>query len=113
VVAKTDPKLYREIHAFALAHFEEAKKYYHVTTDLSKIPSLNSLSDEELPALFTQDDARQLIHITYGLILSAKNSDGTPLFRQRLYTLWRKESTAYEQALYRHIGKHLRLLGAM
>ncbi|HAZ19440.1 MAG TPA: hypothetical protein DCY75_04635 [Clostridiales bacterium] len=113
VVAKTDPKLYREIHAFALAHFEVAKKYYHVTTDLSKIPSLNSLSDEELPALFTQDDARQLIHITYGLILSAKNSDGTPLFRQRLYTLWRKESTAYEQALYRHIGKHLRLLGAM
>ena len=30
----------------------EATKYHHVTTDLKKIPSLDALSDEQLPASF-------------------------------------------------------------
>jgi len=41
VVATTDPGLYREVHTFALSAFPEAKKYYHVTTDLTKIPALD------------------------------------------------------------------------
>ncbi len=110
VVAMTDPALYREVHAYALTVFDEARKYYHVTTDLSKIPALDTLSDAELPTLFTQNDARQLIHITYGLILNAKAPDGAPLFHDRLYRLWRKQDELYAERLTEHIGKHLRLL---
>ncbi|HWQ58000.1 MAG TPA: tagaturonate epimerase family protein [Clostridia bacterium] len=110
LTARVSPSLYREIHAFALAHFVEAKRYYHVTTDLSKIPPLASLSDGELPALFDLNEARQLIHITYGLILSAGEDAGS-LFKTRLYELWRAHADEYAALLSAHIGKHLELLG--
>ncbi|MCI6907956.1 MAG: tagaturonate epimerase family protein [Eubacteriales bacterium] len=105
VVAEHDPALYREIHRFALASFDEARAYYHVTTDLTKIPDVDTLSDAELPALFTQNDARQLIHITYGLILSDER------FHDRLYAFWRAHAEEYAAAVASHIGRHLALLG--
>ena len=111
VAAVTDPALYREVHAFALDSFEEAKKYYHVTTDLTRIPALTGIKDCCLPSLFENNDARQVIHITYGLILSCKNADGSFVFKDRLYDLWRKHEVEYRAALVKHIGKHLELLG--
>ena len=111
VIARREPALYREIHRFALEEaFAEATKYYHVTTNLGNIPPLSSLTDDELPALFGNNDARQLIHITYGGILQAKNSDGTPRFRDRLYRAWRSFAADYADNLEQHIGKHLALL---
>jgi hypothetical protein len=107
VVAERAPALYREVHAFALARFDEARRYYHVTTDLTKIPDLQSLSDAELPALFGQNDARQLIHITYGLILKARAPGGEFAFRDRLYALWARESELYAERLRAHIARHL------
>lgn len=111
VVAMVDPKLYREVHAYALEAFEEATKYYHVTTNLAKIPPLSEVSDAQLPEYFDWNDARQLIHITYGLILSRKNADGSFTFRDRLYKLWQENESTYTAALMRHIGRHLDLLG--
>ncbi|MEN6338983.1 MAG: tagaturonate epimerase family protein, partial [Clostridiaceae bacterium] len=110
VVAMTEPALYREVHAFALSVFHEATKYYHVTTDLGKIPALDSLSDAQLPSLFNQNDARQLIHITYGLILNAQDGNGDYRFKTRLYHCWRENDTLYYDRLEAHIGRHLALL---
>ena len=111
VIAQVDPALYRAVHNYALVAFDEACKYYHVTTDLSKIPAVDSIADGELPKLFENNDSRQLIHITYGLILGKKNSDGSFAFRDKLYQIWREHEDVYAQALERHIGKHLDLLG--
>ncbi|MEG1523563.1 MAG: tagaturonate epimerase family protein [Clostridia bacterium] len=110
VIAMIDPSLYREVHDYALSVFHEATKYYHVTTDLTKIPTLTTLTDAQLPELFEQNDARQLIHITYGLILNAKDSTGNFRFKDRLYQLWRENDELYEQRLVTHIGHHLELL---
>ena len=104
LVAQKDPALYREAHAFALESFAAASKYYHVSTNLDNIPDLALLSDEQLPSLFDQDDARQLIHITYGFLLSCAS------LNQRLFRLWRAEREAYADALARHIGHHVALL---
>ena len=104
VVAQTDPGLYRQVHKLALESFSEARKLYHVTTDLSRIPPLEQMADGELPGLFEQNDARQLIHITYGLIL------GDPGLKQRLFALWRRERQIYSDALYKHIGRHIQLM---
>ena len=105
VVAEKDPALYREAHAFALKSFDEARAYYHVTTDLGKVPPLSGLKDEELPQLFLQNDARQLIHITYGLILS------NPALKGPLYRLWDREAEALAEGLDRHISLHMDKLG--
>ena len=111
VVAKVDPTLYRAIHKYALTAFDEATKYYHVTTDLTKIADVDTLTDEQLPELFNQNDARQLIHITYGLILNLKNEDGSFAFKDKLYKLWKDYEGEYSAALVNHIGRHLELLG--
>jgi hypothetical protein len=107
VVAMKNSALYREVHKYALEAFDEARKYYHVTTDIKKIPDVDKLADCDLPELFNQNDSRQLIHITYGLILSKKNADGSFSFKDRLYKFWAEHAEEYAQALDRHIGKHL------
>jgi hypothetical protein len=111
VIARTDPALYREVHRYALAAFAEASRYYHVTADLAKIPDIDSLADSQLPALFGNNDSRQLIHITYGLILGKKNISGSYDFRDRLHQVWRQHEDVYTEALGKHIGRHLDLLG--
>lgn len=110
VVAMTDASLYREIHKLALAKFSDATKFYHVTTNLNNIPDIDTLKDEELPSLFNNNDARQLIHITYGYILNEKDSQDNYLFKTKLYRLWKKQEDVYADELYKHIGKHLELL---
>lgn len=112
VVAFADPKLYREVHAYALSIFSEASKFYHVTTNLNNIPHLDTLIDEELVELFKNNDARQLIHITYGYILNVKDEKGDFIFKTRLYRLWREKQDVYREFLRNHIGHHLELLYA-
>ena len=77
-----------------------------MTTDLGKIPALDTLADSDLEGLFDQNDARQLIHITYGLILNERNSDGSFKFKDRLYKIWREYREEYAELLFRHIGRH-------
>lgn len=113
VIVKTDPELYREMHEFALNNLAEAKKYYHITADMSRIPALNTLTDAQLPSLMDQNDARQLIHITYGLILQAKDNNDAPRFRDRIYNCLYRNEDLYCEALEKHIGKHLQLLKLM
>ena len=110
LVAEKAPALYREVHAFALGVFREATQFYHVTTDLTKVPPLETLEDAALPALFDQNDARQLIHITYGYILQAEHPDGTPRFRTAILQTLRDNAEDYAALLERHIGRHLYLL---
>ncbi len=111
IVAEKEPALYRALHSYALEHFNEATRYYHVTTDLSKIPDIRSICDAELPGLFGLNDARQLIHICYGVLLTARKPDGSFLFRDDLYTVWDEYRAEYAAALDAHIGRHLELLG--
>ncbi|WP_409346407.1 tagaturonate epimerase family protein [Paenibacillus sp. MBLB4367] len=110
-VAVVHPDLYRRMHRYAYEHFEEAKAYYHVTTDIAAIKPLDEVSDERLPEYMEDDNARQLIHITYGILLQAKTAEGGSLFKEEFYRTLNEQEEAYAQSLVRHIGKHLDLLG--
>ena len=110
LAAQKAPALYRQVHAYALDHFSEATKYYHVTTNLSSIPALDLLADKDLPGLLDMNDARQLLHITYGILLTAKKDDGSFLFRNDLYALWADYAEDYAQLLDSHIGRHMSTL---
>ena len=110
LVAMKDPELYRRLHAFALENFNEASKYYHVSADIHNIPNVDSLLDSELPNLMNMVDARQLLHITYGLILTAKNNDGNSRFRDDFYALLDRYADDYANLLKKHIGKHVKTL---
>jgi len=111
VIARHKPDLYRRMHAFALEHLEEAKKYYHIGAKVENIPALDELKDSELPELMNKDDSRQVLHITYGLILQAKDANGKSLFKDELYSVLYEYEEEYREALKKHIGRHLKLLG--
>lgn len=107
VIAEKDPVLYRVMHTCALNHLDEVIKLYHITSDMSKIPAIDSLYDEDLPKLMEMNEARQLLHITYGPIL--RDPSIRPLFFAALHA---HEKYYYEKLKY-HFEKHLSLLGAI
>ncbi|WP_207643709.1 tagaturonate epimerase family protein [Desnuesiella massiliensis] len=111
VIAEERPELYRRMHSYALEHFEEAKAYYHVTTDLNKIKALDKVQDSNLKDYLEEDNARQLIHITYGILLQAKDEKGESLFKKEFYNALEQLEKEYDNVLIKHIGKHLSLLG--
>jgi hypothetical protein len=110
VIAIKEPVLYREIHRFALENFEKDRASYNLTTDLSRVSNIDELSDEQLVDLFNKPDSRQLIHITYGSILKAKDNEGKYIFKDRIYkVLFQYEKDHYRE-LSNHIKRHLELL---
>jgi tagaturonate epimerase len=111
LIALTKPSLYIEMHQFALSVFEEASKLYHVTTDLNRIPKIETLTDQELPSFLDQEDSRQLLHITYGYLLNAKGENGGQLFRDRFFQTLAQYEEEYWSLLETHIEKHLNSLG--
>ena len=111
LIARKSPSLYREMHQYALKVFEDAAKLYHVTTDLNRIPKLETLRDGDLPALMDHEDARQLLHITYGYLLNAKEQNEEPLFRDRFFATLTEYEEDYWTLLEAHIGRHLTSLG--
>jgi hypothetical protein len=111
LIASISPSLYREMHRWALSKFGEASKLYHVTTDLNRIPKLEELQDQELPSLLDREDSRQLLHITYGYLLNAKDGRGRYLFKDKLYQILSQYEEDYWSFLEQHIGKHLDSLG--
>lgn len=107
LTAKKDPDLLQEMYAYGLENFDEARRLYHVTTDLSLLPQPGSLTPEELEELLNHNDTRQVLHITYGILLNAKKSDGSFLFKDRFFSLLDREEDAYAEILGIHFEKHV------
>ncbi len=110
LTAYADPALFRAIYQYAQTVYEEVRTYYHVSTELSQVPSIALLSDSELPQLLQDAHARQLLHITYGKIMNHRRSDGSYAFREKLWDLFRRNSEGYANLLETHITDHLSLL---
>lgn len=110
VVAMKVPDLYREIHRFALKNFKKDRASYNLTTDLSRVPDIDTVADDELINLFKQNDSRQLIHITYGSILKTKDDKGKYIFKDRIYKILFQYEEDHYRKLFNHIRRHLELL---
>ncbi|MCC5895960.1 MAG: tagaturonate epimerase family protein [Alkalibacterium sp.] len=110
VMAEYEPELYRRMHRYAFDHFPEAQKYYHITPDLSNIPEVEDVTDGQLPDYLNDRNARQVLHVTYGVLLTATNPDGTSQFKQEFFEKMKKREKEYTESLTQHIGKHLELL---
>ena len=83
-----------------------------MTTPFRQNPNIEELNDQELPPLLDREDSRQLLHVTYGYILNAKDKVGKHLFRDQLYHTLMQYEEDYWSLLEKHIEKHLSSLGA-
>jgi len=107
VVASIDPSLFREILAFALEQYEEERLTYHVSADPSRVPPPERLADSELPGVLNLFDGRQVLHVTFGSVMTVLDGQGRYRFRHRLLTALAKNEEAYYEALEAHMGRHL------
>ena len=107
IVAARDPKLFRELLAFALRHLNEARAYYHIGADPARVADAAKVPDNRLGEYLNQDDARQVLHITYGLMLQAADESGKLLYKDRLYGVLHEYEEEYAGAIIKHIGRHV------
>jgi len=107
VVARHDPALFREIVEHSFGCFDRDRKSYYLTTDLSMIPNPRRVSDENLEERFLdENNARQLLHVTYGSVLTARASNGEWLFRQRIRRILIENEEEHYETVATHIRRH-------
>ena len=104
-IAVLDPDLLCEIYVFARERYVTDKASYHVSAEVSKAPDPGLVHD--WVRLLDQFDAREILHVTFGSVLTARNADGQPRFRDRLLALLRAYPDAYAANLERHFIRHL------
>jgi hypothetical protein len=103
-VALIDPPLFRAILDFARDRYDADKASYHVSAQVDKVPAGAQLQDGELPALLDDFDARQVLHVTFGSVLTA---DDGARFRAPLMADLEAREEVYYAALQKHLGRHI------
>ncbi|RPI61285.1 MAG: hypothetical protein EHM44_08915, partial [Ignavibacteriales bacterium] len=107
VMAIKEPEFFREILDYCTSLYEQEKKTYHVSADLNKIKSAKDYKNEELESLFYDDNVRQVLHVTFGRILTDKNGSGEYKFKDRLLGFLKMYEETYYEIIEIHFHKHL------
>jgi hypothetical protein len=109
-VAALDAPLFREIYVFARERYETDRASYHVSARLDRAPQPEQVPDAELSSLLGHFDAREILHVTFGSVLTEQSDGGSFRFRHRLMDLLTRNPEAYAQNLEAHFVRHLRPL---
>src|SRR5690606_8621078 len=99
VAAVLDPALFRRALAIGHERFEIDRKSYLIGAVLDNVPRPEALADAALRGLLDDDDARQVLHVTFGSALDALGTE--------LKALLTAHSHEHEVGLARHFEKHL------
>jgi len=108
VTAMKEPDLFREILNFSKRLYETEKKTYHVSANISNVKDACSYNDKELLKLFNQNDARQMLHVSFGRVLTEKDSTGDYFFKNRIINCLNKNEDIHYKILIEHFQKHLK-----
>ena len=106
-IAATGPALFREILVFAEGRYATDKATYHVSADPRRFPDPHRLADDQLAGVLDTFDGRQLLHVTFGSVLTMRDDSGGYRFRDRLLEALSADEEAYYALLEAHIGRHL------
>lgn len=105
VVARTAPTVFAEIVEFCRGRFETDRQSYHISTTLAHVAALPKFTGLREEPLFLDEVAgRQLLHVTFGSVLTH------PTFKPRILEILEKHTALHEELVERHLTKHLSLL---
>ncbi len=107
-IAALDPSFFRAIYSFARDRYETDRASYHVSAHLERVPLPQAVIDSELPSLLDQFDSREMLHVTFGSVLTACGADGCKCFYDHFMDLLRSHPEAYAANLEEHFLRHLR-----
>jgi hypothetical protein len=106
-IAALDTTFFRKIYAFARERYDTDKASYHVSALLARTPVAEDVPEPQLSRLLDQFDAREVLHVTFGSVLTETNADGSRRFYDRLVGLLRANPEAYAANLEKHFARHL------
>ena len=107
-VAGAEPGLFRAIYAFARERYETDRASYHVSARLDRAPRAEDVPEADLASLLEQFDAREILHVTFGSVLGARDPQGRVRFRDALFGILKANPEAYARHLETHFIRHLR-----
>jgi hypothetical protein len=102
------PALLRAIYLFARERYDDDRASYHVSASVAAAPDPATLADGDLPALLEDFHARQILHVTFGSVLTASHPDGSRVFADDLRAMLQAHPETYAGCLERHFVRHLR-----
>jgi len=106
-ISVIDPGFFRDIYAYARERYETDRASYLLSARLDRAPLAESMKDADLSSLLNQFDAREILHATFGSVLTARSADGRLRFYDHLMALLRANSEAYASNLEAHFVRHL------
>ena len=74
-IGELEPPLLREIYAFACQRYEADRVSYHVSARLDRAPD-PATPEYDVALLLEQFDAREILHVTFGSVLTARTAGG-------------------------------------
>jgi tagaturonate epimerase len=107
VIAISEPDLFRDILDFGRGLYETEKKSYHVSAILANVKPAKEYSNKELIGLFDSNDARQVLHVTFGKVLTEKKADGSYLFKDKILNCLKRNEELHYELLEKHFIKHM------
>ncbi len=109
VVCRTEPDLFREIVAFSRGRFETDRATYHISGRLDDVPAEPTATQWER-AYLDEDAGRQILHVTYGSVLTSGKSQGGTPFKERILGALNTHEGLHCELVAEHLGRHIELL---
>lgn len=111
VVVRTDKPFFKDLVGYCCGRFAQDKASYHLSTTQADVDRLANVADDDLERLFLdKDEGRQLMHVTYGSVLTLGTDQSGAPYRDRLMTILDKHAEMHLDFIERHFDKHLSLL---
>ncbi len=104
-IAAIDPAFFKEIYGYARRRYEIDSATYHVSAQLQRAPDPEEVQD--WPALLNQFDARQILHVTFGSVLTDHAAWGGEGFYHRFIEILQENAELYAENLHTHFRRHL------
>lgn len=106
-IAEAEPELFKDILHYSLGRFDIDKKTYFISAEPGTIPRLLEEKKGEEADLLDNPHVRQVLHVTYGSVLTKDDHD----FRKHMMECLAENETIYEENLLKHFHKHLNPFG--
>ena len=100
-IAEVNRPFFLEILNCGIKTFKENSASYEISANPETV-DLENIRKENIEEIFVDENIRQIIHISYGSVLSE--------FREKFYSILRNTEEIYYKELETHLGKHLKML---
>lgn len=104
-IASVDPDFLKEIYAFARERYQTDRASYHVSAEIDCAPLPGVVTN--WVDLLNQFDAREILHVTFGSVLTEETPSGGWRFRDRLMDCLQSNLELYATNLEKHFLRHL------